>query len=158
MNFLNYAAANYKRLFSSFKQQICEKGLYFDEDIFEDTMLKCNNNLKTKNLNEKEMESYFWKSFKTNTLREANYMRSKTIDNIPENIIVENYNDTTKEACNKITKLIIDKFGYEKYRLFVLHANGATYKEIEINSSIKCAKYLCRKIRDYIKIHYKNGQ
>lgn len=157
MNFLNYVSINYKRLFSSFKQQICDKGLYFDEDIFEDTILKCNNHLKTKSLNEKEIESYFWKSFKINTLRETNYMRSKTVDTIPENIIIENYDDTVTKACNQIKKLIIDKFGHEKYRLFILHVNGATYKELELNSNIKCVKYLCRKIRDYVRIYYKNG-
>lgn len=157
MDFLNYVAVNYKRLFSSFKRQMYDKGLYFDEDIFEDTILKCNNHLRTKNLNEKEVESYFWKSFIINTLRETNYIRSKTTDIIPENIILENSDDASKEIYNKITKIIIDKFGYEKYRLFVLHANGATYKDIELNSDIKCVKYLCRKIRDYVRTYYKNG-
>ena len=127
--FLTYVANNFKTIKNKFELQIKRVGLSFDEDIFSDTILKCNEKLKESNINDKEMLYYFWMAFKNNTLREIGYIRNNTTDQIPEDIIDE-YDDEKIDLFDVVTKLIIDEFGEEIYQLFSLHANGMTYEEL----------------------------
>lgn len=148
--FLTYVANNFKTIKNKFELQIKRVGLSFDEDIFSDTILKCNEKLKESNINDKEMLYYFWMAFKNNTLREIGYIRNNTTDQIPEDIIDE-YDDEKIDLFDVVTKLIIDEFGEEIYQLFSLHANGMTYEELYKITKKENLKYIFRKVREYVR-------
>ena len=148
--FLTYVANNFKTKKNKFELQIKRVGLSFDEDIFSDTILKCNEKLKESNINDKEMLYYFWMAFKNNTLREIGYIRNNTTDQIPEDIIDE-YDDEKIDLFDVVTKLIIDEFGEEIYQLFSLHANGMTYEELYKITKKENLKYIFRKVREYVR-------
>lgn len=151
--FLSYIANNFKTIKTKFELQIRRVGLSFDEDIFSDTILKCNEKLKNSNINDKEMLYYFWMAFKNNTLREIGYLRNNTTDQIPEDIIDEN--EENVDLFDVVSKLIIDEFGEEIYQLFSLHANGMTYDEIYKMTKKENLKYTFRKVREYIRLKIK---
>ena len=148
--FLTYVANNFKTIKNKFELQIKRVGLSFDEDIFSDTILKCNEKLKESNINDKEMLYYFWMAFKNNTLREIGYIRNNTTGQIPEDIIDE-YDDEKIDLFDVVTKLIIDEFGEEIYQLFSLHANGMTYEELYKITKKENLKYIFRKVREYVR-------
>ena len=148
--FLTYVANNFKTIKNKFELQIKRVGLSFDEDIFSDTILKCNEKLNESNINDKEMLYYFWMAFKNNTLREIGYIRNNTTDQIPEDIIDE-YDDEKIDLFDVVTKLIIDEFGEEIYQLFSLHANGMTYEELYKITKKENLKYIFRKVREYVR-------
>lgn len=148
--FLTYVANNFKTIKNKFELQIKRVGLSFDEDIFSDTILKCNEKLKESNINDKEMLYYFWMAFKNNTLREIGYIRNNTTDQIPEDIIDE-YDDEKIDLFDVVTKLIIEEFGEEIYQLFSLHANGMTYEELYKITKKENLKYIFRKVREYVR-------
>ena len=148
--FLTYVANNFKTIKNKFELQIKRVGLSFDEDIFSDTILKCNEKLKESNINDKEMLYYFWMAFKNNTLREIGYIRNNTTEQIPEDIIDE-YDDEKIDLFDVVTKLIIDEFGEEIYQLFSLHANGMTYEELYKITKKENLKYIFRKVREYVR-------
>ena len=148
--FLTYVANNFKTIKNKFELHIKRVGLSFDEDIFSDTILKCNEKLKESNINDKEMLYYFWMAFKNNTLREIGYIRNNTTDQIPEDIIDE-YDDEKIDLFDVVTKLIIDEFGEEIYQLFSLHANGMTYEELYKITKKENLKYIFRKVREYVR-------
>ena len=148
--FLTDVANNFKTIKNKFELQIKRVGLSFDEDIFSDTILKCNEKLKESNINDKEMLYYFWMAFKNNTLREIGYIRNNTTDQIPEDIIDE-YDDEKIDLFDVVTKLIIDEFGEEIYQLFSLHANGMTYEELYKITKKENLKYIFRKVREYVR-------
>ena len=140
----------FKTIKNKFELQIKRVGLSFDEDIFSDTILKCNEKLKESNINDKEMLYYFWMAFKNNTLREIGYIRNNTTDQIPEDIIDE-YDDEKIDLFDVVTKLIIDEFGEEIYQLFSLHANGMTEEELYKITKKENLKYIFRKVREYVR-------
>ena len=75
ITFMNYIEENYysikrklKRVHNGYKEVL------FDEDVFQDTILKVNESLKEKQQFTKEVyEKYFCESFKRNLLREKLY-------------------------------------------------------------------------------------
>lgn len=148
--FLTYVANNFKSIKNKFELQIKRVGLSFDEDIFSDTILKCNEKLKESNINDKEMLYYFWMAFKNNTLREIGYLRNNTTDQIPEDIIDDD-DEEKIDLFDVVTKLIIDEFGEEIYQLFSLHANGMTYEELYKITKQENLKYTFRKVREYVR-------
>lgn len=153
MPFLDFIAKNLRSLIKSFKEKIAKSGLNFDEDVFSETMLKCNEKLKGKNLPDEEMASYFWVAFKLNTLRELKYLRNNTTDIIPDSSNEENL-PFNEEKFEKVSNIIIKHFGERLYTLFAMHANGMSYNELGKITDVNKLKYQFRKIRDYVRTHY----
>ena len=74
ITFMNYIEENYysikrklKRVHNGYKEVL------FDEDVFQDTILKVNESLKDKQFTKEVYEKYFCGSFKRNLLREKLY-------------------------------------------------------------------------------------
>lgn len=151
--FLEYIGNNFDKVKNKFEEYITNMGHTFDEDVFSETLLKCDTKMKDKEITGSEMQSYFFMAFKNNTLREKKYARNNTTDKIPENLLEEEPYD--EEVINDITRLIIENFGTELYGLFLLHANGKKYKELEEMTTLKNLKYKFRKIREFVRKNYK---
>lgn len=152
---MEYIAPRFNKIKNAFCDRIHNIGLHFDDDVFSQTIIQCNDKLSENNDNTKitdDMLWYFWKAFKNNTLREFKYARNKITDeDIPEDIIEEEYDNSIDITFNEISNMIINKFGEELYQLFVLHANGTHYDELEKITNIQQIKYKFRKIREYIR-------
>lgn len=153
-NFMESISNQFNSIKEDFKCKITRIGLSFNEDIFSDTIIKCNIKLKDKNCNQKDMISYFWQAFKNNTLRELYYSRNKLTDELTIDIKDEIYNLNNIDF-DKVSQMIIDKFGCELYQLFVLHANGTSYEQLDKMTHIYNLKYRFRCIRKYIRENYK---
>lgn len=149
--FMEYISDDFQKIKSSFEVGITRSGLAFDEDIFSDTIIKCNNKLDKENLTKNQMIYYFWMAFKNNTLRELGYLRNNTTDEIPEDIIDDEPYEKENDKFEKVSQLIIDKFGEELYQLFSLHANGTTYEDLYKITKQENLKYIFRRIREYVR-------
>lgn len=154
--FLAFLSNNFPKIKDKFKKEITKSGLKFDEDVFSDTMIKCSEKLENSECIDGKMIAYFWMAFKHNTLRELKYMRNKTTNKIPSDLIEESYD--VYDEFNSISKMIIDEFGGDMYQLFALHANGTPYNELIKLSNDPKLKYKFRVIRDYIRKNYKWGE
>lgn len=81
--FINYINDHYEELYKRFKAFCLDKNYEFDEDIFQDTILKCYTLIKRKGLediSDKGIENYFFMSFKQNLQRETQYARNQKRD------------------------------------------------------------------------------
>lgn len=150
--FMESISEQFNNIKEDFKCKISRIGLSFNDDIFSDTIIKCNNNLKNKNCGQKEMISYFWQAFKNNTLRELYYSRNKLKEELNANI--KEHEETDVIDFDAVSNLIIKNFGCELYQLFALHANGTTYEELSKISDINNLKYRFRCIRKFVRDHY----
>jgi len=128
--FFEFIGKNYNKLKNECRVKIRRIGLAFNEDVFSDTIIKCNDKLKGNDkIDGKDMVSYFWIAFKKNTLREIGYLRNNTTDEIPD-IYDEDGCDEFIDLYDEIATYIIDNFGEELFQLFSLHSNGVLYKEL----------------------------
>lgn len=160
--FIEFVGEHLNVLKGKFATQIRKLGYDFDEDIFSDTIVKCNEKFFDDEALENEMENYFWASFKNNTMRELNYYwsRNKVSDeNITDEVMGSTEDDNIKEDVYEeyiiVSNMIIKEFGIQLYKLFSLHANGTEYDELIRESNIKDLKYQFRKIREYVRKNYK---
>lgn len=153
MKLLSYISKIFSSIKEKFNINITKQGLVFNEDIFADTLLKCDEKLSNiENITDEEMIHYFWVAFKNNTLRDLKYLRNATTDKIPD-VEDEEYTEDN-DLFNNISRDIITKYGRDLYNLFLLHANGMTYEELYNISNIENLKYKFRKIRESIRGKY----
>lgn len=116
--FINYINDHYSELKNKYFKFCQEKDYDWSEDVFQDTILKCYQRIekvgKLKDTTAYGIESYFFKSFKNNTLLEKVYCRTKNrdfninSDNINE-LYEEYYNRTNDSSKKKLFKdLFVD--------------------------------------------------
>lgn len=149
---MNAIAPYFNEIKEKFQNNIKRLNLEFNEDIFMESIEKCNKTID-RDVTSEEAINYLWKAFRNNTLRELKYYRANyIIYDIPEDI------EDTKRIIDgdfqNISDLIINKFGDKLYHLFALHANGKTYKELAKYTTIKNLKYKFRCIREYVRENY----
>lgn len=153
-SFMESISKQFNSIKEDFRCKIKRIGLSFDEDIFSDTIIKCNNNLRNRSYTQKDMISYFWQAFKNNTLRELYYSRNKLKEELTIDI-KDDINNIEQIDFDKVSQMIIDEYGCELYQLFALHANGTSYEELSKLTDISNIKYKFRCIRKYIRENYK---
>lgn len=81
--FLDYVNINYKQIKTQFQKYFYSNHKYFDEDIFQDTILKIYNKIEKdgiKDESDEGMIDYFFKALKMNSMREYEYARNKKVD------------------------------------------------------------------------------
>ena len=152
--FFSCVSEKFYEIKNRFKTKILHLGFIFDEDIFSDTLLKCNDTLSKRSLDRSKMIFYFWTAFKNNTLRDLKYSRNKLRSDFPEDIVDEIDFETITEDFEKISKMIILEFGEELFEYFVLHTNGMSYEKLYKLSNIDNLKDKFRRIRDYVRKNF----
>lgn len=154
--FMFYISKNFQEIKENFKRQITALGFLFDEDVFSDTIIKCNDKINKNfpNIMDEEMINYFWQAFKINTMRELKYLRNKTTDEFP---LLYEEEEVTNDKFDAVSDLIIKQFGKNIYKLFLLHANGTPYSELVKMTNINNLKYQFRCVREYVREHYKEN-
>ena len=155
--FMKYISDKFEDIKKEFEYKIKGLGLKFDEDIFLDTLIKCNETIDSDKISGSQMIGYFWISFKTNTMREYEYCRNRLRDDLTKDIPEENDEYSYEDDFNDVTYIIKKEFGDELLKLFQLHTNGATYDELEEITDISELKYKFRKIRDFVKNNFKRN-
>lgn len=126
--FLDIVADEYDSLKESFNTQIRSAGMVFDEDIYGETMIKCQEQIGSVEMRRDCAVAYFWKSFKTNTIREKKYSRnSQRCEDSGQDI--PSYNDGGILLANIMAELR-KKYGFQDIDNFLRHAEGESYGSI----------------------------
>lgn len=148
--------------FKSFKNKIKKiakkNNIIFDEDVFMDTLIKCNNTFNIENATEEDIDIYFWTSFKQNCF--SKFSRNKfrdtiNFDNFGDDIIDDDYNIDIDEIVDLIKSEVKTKFGTQLYDAWILHVcEDYTYIELEEygykglnlhNEFRQIKRYICNK-------------
>ena len=161
ITFMNYIEENYyslkrklKRVHNGYKEVL------FDEDVFQDTILKVNESLKGKQCSNEVYEKYFCESFKRNLLREQLYhfnsMTDKVWDfedvDVPEEKFIESEIDF---------KLVVDtlkgEFGEKLTEIYIDWLKGYKIKELIEKYEVKSCYYHINKMDEFIKKFLRNN-
>lgn len=144
--FLGIIGEEYDSIKNQFRKQIKAEGIRFDEDIFGDTILKCQEMFEDKEISRDDAIGYFWKSFRVNTIREKKYHRNS------HRCEMQEYDAATLDdggiLLNNTIKGIRKRFGKKDLNNFLRHADGETYKSIGMTFSKK--RY--SEIKEYVKL------
>ena len=172
--FINYINDHYDELYYKYRQFCKEKNYAWDEDIFQDTILKCYEAIERKgkleDTSNQGIENYFFISFKMNLKREGQYARNQKRDlNYSSEKISSAYEDwynATKEDSR--TKLINDlfvdfstlyimtvveeNFENDYFYLFKLkQLCGYTYKQLSEKTGIRGARQKVLDVKSWLK-------
>lgn len=155
ITFMNYIGENYESIKRKLKRvHNGYKEVLFDEDVFQDTILKVNESLKEKQFPIEVYEKYFCESFKRNLLREKLYhfnsMTDKVYDfediDISENNFIESKIDF-KLVVEKLKKEFGDKFT----EIYIDWLKGYKIKELIEKYEVKSCYYHINKMNNFIK-------
>lgn len=146
--FMKMIEREYKTIIENYFKTVANKNLSKEdnEDIFHDTIIKCDKLLEGKDINEDEMKSYLYKSLKTNGYREAEYYRNKEKLNCE---IPEHNEPPTQENqydLKQIQMYIRDKYGQDMLDIINKRMEGYTIKELEENTGKTGLNYKINKI------------
>lgn len=139
MRFINVIGSDFEETKQNFQIGLKKCGYEFDEDLFVDVCMKCNNVLKDRELTKKECIKYLWVAY-VNTLKriKTNQIYITSLDcilkteEIGEGICVDEYNEDKDKLCEFILNAIKEKFGESVAKAWRLHiCDGISYKELE---------------------------
>ena len=172
--FINYINDHFNHLKYKYINFCREKGYQWDEDLFQDTILKCYEAIDKKGkLNDTTdygIESYFFISFKLNLKREGQYARNQKRDlNVSSDDINELYEDyynkNNSSSAQKVYKdlfkdfsvlyimtVVEDNFDQEHFYLFRLKTLGnLTYKQLQDKTHIKASRQKVINVKNWLK-------
>lgn len=172
--FLGYINDHYKDLYYKYRQFCKEKQYEWDEDIFEDTILKCYETItkkgKLKDTSPQGLENYFFISFKTNIQREKQYARNMKRDlNYSTEKVAQAYEDwynsyhtSSSEKLKSdlwkdfatlyIMTRVEEAFDSEHFYLFKLkHLCGLTYSQVCQRANIKGCRQKILEVKQWLK-------
>lgn len=179
--FLNYISDNYKDLYFKYRQFCKEKQYEWDEDIFQDTILKCNDTItkngKLKDTSPQGIENYFFISFKTNLKREKQYARNLKRDlNYTTEKVSEAYESwynsyhtsSTEKLKSDLWKdfttlylmtKVEEAFDQEHFYLFKLkHLCGMTYSQLTQKTNLKGCRQKVLEVKEWLKENVTKAQ
>lgn len=151
--YLNQISLRYDEIKKSFQMNISKLKMNFDEDIFQDTLIKCSETYKDDVSDIKKIKAYFWTAFKTNTIN-CNQRRKRVedIDATPVDIIDEEYMEEIDEFVEIAKNALYAEFGEEITDLWLRHVTkDEEYEDLARESGINNIHYQFKKIRKYIR-------
>lgn len=170
--FLDHINGNYKRLVSTaylmFNNNKKRK-LIFDEDIFQDTIIKCYERLQVKKSMKDDspngMDCYFLKALYLNTLMKERYAWYKKRSDVDVNAVLKSREHDTSSVERKlvsdlkadysilyIMRRVEEEFDTEAFYLYRLKMLcGMTYKEICNKTKIKGARNKILEVSTWVK-------
>ena len=155
INFMNYIEENYesikrklKRIHNGYKEVL------FDEDVFQDTILKVNESLKGKQCTKEVYEKYFCQSFKRNLLRENLYhfnsMTDKVYDFEDVDVFVDEFIES-KIDFKFVVEILKDEYGDKLTEIYIDWLKGYKIKELIEKYKVKSCYYHMNKMNEFIK-------
>ena len=159
--FMKFIGENYESIKRKLKRvHNGYKEVLFDEDVFQDTILKVDESLKEKQFPNEVYEKYFCESFKRNLLREKLYhfnsMTDKVYDfediDISENKFIESEID-----FKLVVETLKKEFGEKFTEIYIDWLKGYKIKELIEKYEVKSCYYHINKMDDFIKTFLKNN-
>lgn len=169
--FINYINNHYQELYNRFQAFCNNKNYKFDEDIFQDTIVKCYNLINRKGLediSDKGIENYFFMSFKQNLQRESQYARNQKRDDNVVNITGA-YSEYLNSLLTQKEKLKSDlykdfatlyllsaaeeHFDYEHFNLFRQKTfdKNMTYQKLQEKTGLKGVRQKVVDVKNWLK-------
>ena len=155
ITFMNYIEENYysikrklKRIHNGYKEVL------FDEDVFQDTILKVNESLKEKQFPKEVYEKYFCQSFKRNLLREKLYHFNSMTDKVYDFEDVDRSEEKFIEFdvdFNLVLEILRAEFGDKFTEIYVDWLKGYKIKELIDKYNVKSCYYHINKMTEFIK-------
>lgn len=142
--FLKYTEEHYNQNKKKWTARLKKQGLAFSEDIFQDTIWKIYSHIDEYS---GDIESYWYKSFLTNTKRDAQYHYHKKddsvdvyeyLDAVPADeppILLEDIEDGLKSLEQQ-----------ELYLFLIYYLTDISYTQLEELTGIKDVRYKLKKI------------
>ena len=159
INFMNYIEKNYESLKRKLKRvHNGYKEILFDEDVFQDTILKVNESLKGKQCSGEVFEKYFCESFKRNLLREKMYHFNSMTDKVYDFEDVDMSEDKFIESeidFKLVVEILTAEFGNELTEIYIDWLKGYKVKELIEKYNVKSCYYHIKKMTEFIKKYYK---
>lgn len=130
-----------------FKRECSE----FDEDVYHDTLIKCMELLKDKQMEHSEIMSYIVAAFKTNILRDKTYACNKYRAN--DDVEAIKIETTARDDIdfNLMLSNVYSKFGKDYHEIFLDWLDGMTIKELNEKYNKTNIRYIIERIKEYIK-------
>lgn len=151
--FLQKLGEKYEEIRGLFIVNMKKEKMEFDEDLFQETLIKCSETYKDDVNDMKKIKAYFWVAFKTNTIKKLSRQKHfENIDEIDFDIIDEEYNPDIDEFVDIAKKYLYEEFGTELTDLWLRHVcESLDYEEVEKESGIHNVHYQFKKIRRFIR-------
>ena len=155
ITFMNYIEKNYESIKRKLKRvHNGYKEVLFDEDIFQDTILKVYESLKEKQFPKEVFEKYFCESFKRNLLREKLYHFNSMTDKVYdfEDIDISDNKFIESEIDFKLVVETLKKeFGEKMTEIYIDWLKGYKVKELIEKYEVKSCYYHVNKMDEFIK-------
>ena len=150
--FLEYAGTNYESLKKKWSTRLKKEGLSFSEDTYNDTIIKVYESLKKHEVEDNQIDGYWYKSFLTNTRRDGKYAYHKKDDDID---VLKYLDEFPNEDRPILLEDIEERFKtlteVEKHIFLIYYLTEITYIELEELTGIKDLRYQMKKIIKKIK-------
>ena len=161
ITFMNYIGENYESIKRKLKRvHNGYKEILFDEDVFQDTILKVNDSLKEKQFPREVHEKYFCQSFKRNLLRENLYHFNSMTDKVCNFEDVDMFDEEFIESEIDF-KLVVEtlkaKFGDKLTEIYIDWLKGYKVKELIEKYNVKSCYYHINNMDEFIKNFLKNN-
>lgn len=176
--FMHYINDHYNHLKYKYINFCREHNYQWDEDIFQDTILKCHDAInkkgKLEDTTDQGIQNYFFISFKMNLKREGQYARNMKRDlNVSsdeiEELYEDYYNKNNSSSAQKVYKdlfkdfsvlyimtIVEDNFSPEEFYLFRIKTLGnLTYKELQEKTKIKASRQKVINVKNFLKTNVK---
>lgn len=152
--FIDTVAENHDEIKQIFMLTMTAAGLPFDEDMFQETLIKCEMTYKDDTENVEKVKAYFWTAFKTNTIKALS--RQKHVEDITTlkefDLIDDEYICEIDEFVVMVKDELYKEFGKELSDVWLRHsAMGETYGKLEDKCPKQNMHYQFKKIRKYIR-------
>ena len=148
--FLQWIGEHWDEEKKKLERYCADKRIYWDEDIFSDTVLKMAERIGQKGLidsSERGLRNYLFKAFKRNVVRERQYSRNAMRDNNVENVsqLYEDWCNTNMLSSEEklrldmkqdfsilyLANLLLEQFGGELTHIFLeKYYYKLTYKQL----------------------------
>lgn len=155
ITFMNYIEENYEAIKRKLKKvHNGYNDVLFDEDVFQDTILKVNESLKGKQCSKEVYEKYFCGSFKRNLLREKLYHFNSMTDKVYDFEDVDVFENKFIESgidFNLVIETLKKEFGDDLTEIYIEWLKGYKIKELIEKYNVKSCYYHINKMSEFIK-------
>lgn len=129
---------DYCEIVKKYKCATYSLGMTFDQDVFHDTYIKCEQTLRNKNITKDDIMKYLWVSYINNLRKSKQYTKYKPkmydMNESSYNIIDENncHYEERFAIYNIIKNEVINEYGEDEFVVWYLHfGEGKTYEDLE---------------------------
>ena len=162
---MDIIASKYNDIVPLFKSRLIKQGIQYDEDLFNDSFIKCADKFGSEQIDSDLAIKYFWTTY-INTIK-SEFNNNICIESLDEEIhdcIDNTYNefvedDYAKDTYNTIMNAITSKYGEEDMYLYSLYKYHEWTEQDLIDAGYDCIgldkriKLIHKFVKSYCKKH-----